>query len=208
MRRSGTLLLLAVLLWAAVPALAAGPVPAVPWLAGDEYGFEPVLLSVPAGEALTLRQSPYVDAPEKQTLLSDGSVTVIAQIKNGQWLWLRYAGDDGKHHTGWLCREAAGLDAGILIPDFCPLRLTEPLTLTDEPDGEAVCLLQAGTEIAELERFLALGQNWLYAEVLADGQPLWGFVPDRGLEEIPTWHMEGDTLYVHNGVTILGGLYK
>ena len=209
MRRLKTLLILAVLLWAAIPALAAGPFSNVPWLKGDQYSYEPEQLPVAAGEALTLYLAPYKEARFKQRLLSDGDVTVIAQIKNRQWLWIRYAREDGQYHTAWLRRPDAELDADFMEPALTPLRLTQPLTLADEPGGQTLCLLAAGTEITELNRFPApaMDQEWVYAEVLVDGQPLWGFVPDRGLEEIPTWHMEGDTLYVHNGVTILGGLW-
>ncbi len=171
------------------------------------------MLHTENGTSFELYTAPYSTAQKLEgaqvTIGTDTGVLLLGHVRDGEWLWIKYTAADGQSHIGWIHAQLYGIEMDSIRLGFYTCRLTKSLILLEEPDTDHIlCELSAGTEIAVLDSYPGTDGRlgWEHVEVILDGQPLWGFLPSDSLEEIPAWHIENKTLYVHEGITILGDL--
>ena len=136
---------------------------------------------------------------------------LLGTAQNGEWLWIDYDVDGESRRVGWIHAQLKDPDPyRNLFPDQTSLlRVTQETALTDDPRGaqRTVSVLQAGAQVIGLGTVSVEDgsfDGWLYVETEIDGQPAWGFLRPDAVEEIPLYHIEGDTLVIHEGVIALG----
>ncbi len=203
---------------AAVLAAAENAITEVSWI--DTHFDAPSCLLTPgmliSGEDVSfdVYSAPYETAwrheDEKLTISEEHPVILLAHAQGRKWLWVKYEDAAGTPRLGWIRTHVGACDAEAYQPCFYPFCADADLIMEESPDNDrTVCRLSAGDEFSFLNMYYdrRTGTSWFYVEAFLDGQPVWGFIPEVDFDnELPTWHIDGTTLYVHEGVTILGDL--
>ena len=147
-------------------------------------------------------------------LYSGQSVTCLGYMQNGKWIWVEYGLPEGGKRIGWI---AAPPNPGRINSEKLntlwgfsrtPLTLEQDAAFTDDPRGSrcTVATLHRGDRIIGMTLIQdADGGLWIMAEAQVGGRPAWGFLPsDTELTEVPLFRLEGGTMYIGEGVTMLG----
>ena len=170
-------------------------------------------LHVPPRTSFPVYSAPFDSAwraeDGKAALSASRPFSVFTTMQNGEWSWVEYETYGGARRMGWakLPLKISEID-DLRVEEHSPVILEQDADLTDDPRGlgQPIAHLKKGDRVIGLGNIDGgNGARWIMVETQIDGQPAWGFLPgDTPLTEIPLYHREGDTLYIHEGVTIVG----
>ncbi len=188
--------------------------PDVPWLDRRVAVLTPQIIMNENQTVFTVYSAPYENAwqDERDQLAFDTNsrILLLGQAHNGQWQWIEYKDAEGISHVGWIKMQVQAGTVNEFSPVLSARCLSADLTMLDAPgSGRTVHQLSAGDHVSVLKLCYDTesASSWAYAETIVNGRPLWGFIPNHVLEEIAAWHIDGETLYVRDGITILGDLW-
>ncbi len=170
-------------------------------------------LGVKKGEKLPVYSAPYEDAWRgangKAAVSTAEPFELLAWNLQHTWLMVEYTTSAPERRIGWIRADTDRLSIDAEMNPFsrCLLRTIKSTRLTDDPRGRQrqIASLNAGETLIGLWRIT--DSPWIYAETTIDGKTVWAFVPAEDVEPVPMYHLEGDTLVVHEGVSRLGGYF-
>ncbi len=202
MKKTGIWLLLAAVI-CLLPTAAATEAEWVEWLESERFWEEPAAaadLGLPADEPIPLYGAPFAEALPLDPIPAGEPFKINGALQAQTWVMAETA--DAR--TGWIRVDPARCD----LPDsdmyilrmLCRVARETGASLT--PGGPAVLNLQEGdTVIAMLADSEA---GWVYFETDLDGKPVWLFGDPSTLEKVSMTEVDGDTVRIREGVTILG----
>ncbi len=173
-------------------------------------------LGLPDGTVYTVYAAPFADAYTgagwQLEMSGDTPVSILAEDESGEWYLVRFRRPNiaGGLSLGWVHApdwQFEGWSWETLWPDWIPLTVTADTYLADGPDLHAYPLswVKAGERVIGLEGGVdAYGRQWVLAETQKQGRRCWGFMPADCLRGEELWHVDGDTLVVHEGVVFIG----
>ncbi len=122
------------------------------------------------------------------------------------WMLIEYSISAREKRIGWIHADcAAARETHRYFPSYFSrslLRVTAKTSLTDDPNlsRRRIATLSPGDTVIGL----CACDGWVCVETEIGGKPVWAFCKPDTLEEVPLWHLEGKTVVVHEGVTVLG----
>ena len=169
-------------------------------------------------QKLAVYSAPFAEAwrgaKGKAALSTKEKFTLLGSLQEGTWGMVEYRVNKKNCRVGWiqLPEEGAALTRHQdLSFRRKPFRTVFAVSMTDDPNGgrREIRKLAAGETVVGMCVYHAESRDWIYAETEIQGKTAWGFLPAEALEEgEPLIHQEGDTLVIHEGVTVLGGLHE
>ena len=133
---------------------------------------------------------------------------LLGMLQGGTWGMVEYSVDEENGRIGWIEMPEG---TATLPRDDTVMISRKPMTVlrntfaTDDPRGGRRVLwnVPAGTRVIGM--YQTNNDEWVYAETEHEGQIAWVYLPCEDLEENgPLYRMQGDTLVIAEGVTVLG----
>ena len=133
---------------------------------------------------------------------------LLGMLQGGTWGMVEYSVDGENRRIGWIeipeGTKALPRDDSIMVSRK-PMTVLRNTFATDDPRGGRRVLwnVPAGTRVIGM--YQTNNDEWVYAETEHEGQIAWVYLPCEDLEENgPLYRMQGDTLVIAEGVTVLG----
>ncbi len=147
--------------------------------------------------------APFGDAWQEGMIRYGEDVLLLDTAGQGEWGMIAWEDEGGAGHIGWI-RFPSPIDTWqeLFPADAWPVRITRGLPLTDDPFGaqRTVVTLRPG----DTATGLLCVNGWDAVQTRVDGKTAWLFGVPGALEAIPQYHLEGNTLVIHEGVTRIG----
>ena len=203
--RKHLILLLPVLAVCLLPAAAATETDWIHSFWSGEYCDVPVTageMGLLVDEAIPMFAAPFAEALPLEPIPAGGEFTFHGTLQARTWAWAETA--DAR--VGWIeidparCRRT--LDDIYINRTLC--RVTRETGASLTPGGPAALTLREGDTVIAMLADAAAG--WVYFETEQDGKPAWFFGDPSALETVSMTEVDGDTVRIREGVTILGDL--
>ena len=173
------------------------------------------MFGVPKKTTLPVWAAPYDGAYRgakgKASVSLAEPTDVLAQTPDNAWLLIHYRTSKKENRVGWIQPPSwpeALKTAYLTEMDAAEgiVKVMRDTKLTDDPTGGRRTLrtIRAGETLGRLAEAADGGRRWVYVQAEVDGKPAYGFVPAEDVSDVPLVQIEGDTLVVSEGVTMLG----
>lgn len=137
---------------------------------------------------------------------------LLGMLQGGTWGMVEYSVDGENRRIGWIeipeGTKTLPRDDTVMVSRK-PMTVLRNTFATDDPRGGRRVLwnVPAGTRVIGM--YQTNNYEWVYAETEHEGQTAWVYLPLEDVEENgPLYRMQGDTLVIAEGVTVLGDANK